>query len=888
MSLDPGHKLGPYEIVGPAGSGGMGEVYKATDTRLDRMVAIKVMPSHLSKNEELRARFDREARTISNLSHPNICALYDVGHEAGVDFLVMEYLEGETLAQRLTRGPMPIEEILKLGLEICSSLDVAHRNGVIHRDLKPGNIMLTKTGAKLLDFGLAKIATTGDDLVSSTLTEMVTQPISREPLTGEGTILGTFQYMSPEQLEGKEVDARADVFALGAVLYEMATGKRAFEGGSQASLIAAILERTPPAISTIQPMTPPELDQIVRACLAKDRDERIQTAHDVGLRLRWIKEGGSQVGVPAAVVSSRKRRGRLGWGLAGLLAVAAIVLGWRLASHKPSSPVVLRAEMQFSEDLSPVVYWAGGSFALSPDGRQLAASCLSKGSVLELWVRDMTSGQMRRLEGTERALFPFWSPDSRQIAFFSNGKLKRIEAAGGSAVTVCDVPAGRGGSWNQDGVIIFGKSTTEGIYSVPEGGGVPTQITSPDTTAGIEDDRFPWFLPDGKSFLYTARGTTAAFLCVGSLDKSAPKQILPIRSNAVYSGGYVMYLRDNTLVARPFDSKSREFRGDARILAEPVYRHDGFAHGSFSMSNTGVLLFAKAGVTSSDQIEIIDRRGAKGAVISSETPLDDLIISRDGKMLAMSRNSMEGAGYDVWTYDLQRKLFSRITFAAQCDDPVFSPDGSSIAYSLDGNVVSTRASGVGKPTELYRSGNDDLPVDWSRDGKKILFLSVSDSSSDDVWAYDLQSGKAEPILNTVYSEKHSQFSPDGKWIAYTSNESGKDQIYLIDYPGLTQKIQVSRSGGTAARWRGDGAELYFVTLNDSMVVVSVNTSSARPTIGESSSLFATPPMGSRTHRYAVSPDGSTFYLISSVSDETNSELEVVVGWPSMVKPQSSN
>lgn len=885
MSLEPGSKLGPYEIIGPAGSGGMGEVYKATDTRLDRSVAIKVMPSHLSKNEELRARFDREARTISNLSHPNICALYDVGHEEGVDYLVMEYLEGETLAKRIAEGPMSIDEILKLGIEICSSLDVAHRNGVIHRDLKPGNIMITKAGAKLLDFGLAKIANTGNDIISSTLTEMATQPISREPLTGEGTILGTFQYMSPEQLEGKDVDARADIFALGAILYEMATGKKAFEGGSQASLIAAILERTPPAISTIQPMTPPELEQIVRACLAKDRDERIQTAHDVRLQLQWIREGGSQVGIPATVVSSRKRRGRIGWGLAGILAVATAVLASMLVTHKSPSPVMLTAEMRVSEDLNPWIYWAGGSFALSPDGRQLAITCRAKEGKVELWVRDMTSGQMRRLEGTEDAFLPFWSPDSRQVGFFSGGKLKRIESGGGSAVTVCNVPAGRGGSWNQNGVIIFGKSTSDGIYSVPDGGGVPTQITIPDSTQGIEDDRFPSFLPNGKSFLFTARGTNAAFLCVGSLDGGKPKQILPIRSNAVYVGGYAIYVRENTLVARPFDTKSLEFKGDARIVVEPVYRHDGFAHGSFSVSNTGVLLYGKSGPNSSDKIDVLDRKGARVSAISSETPLDDLVISRDGQILAMSRNNAEGSGYDIWTYDLERQLFSRVTFNDRCDDPVFSPDRSTIACSLDGNVVSTRASGVGQPTQLYRSTNDDLPVDWSRDGKRILFLSVSDSTSDDVWVYDAQSGKAEAILNTAYSEKHSQFSPDGKWIAYTSDESGRDQVYMIDYPGLTQKIQVSRNGGTAARWRGDGAELYFVTPSDSMVVVSVKTSEGRPRVGESSALFATPPMGARTHRYAIAPDGSKFYLISSESDENNSTLNVVAGWPGMVEPR---
>jgi len=882
MSLEPGHKLGPYEITGPAGAGGMGEVYKAIDTRLDRTVAIKVLPSHLSENEELRARFDREARTISNLSHPNICALYDVGHEEGVDYLVMEYLEGGTLAQRIADGPMPIEEVFKVGIEICGALDVAHRNGVVHRDLKPGNVMMTKSGVKLLDFGLAKMADAGSEIVNSTLTEMATRQHSREPLTGEGIILGTFQYMSPEQLEGKEVDARSDVFALGAILYEMATGRKAFEGGSQASLIAAILERTPPAISTIQPMTPPALDHVVRACMAKDRDERIQTAHDVRLQLQWIREGGSQVGVPAALVSSRKRRGWIGWGLAGVLAVTTAALALMVLGRQETVPVMLAAEVTLPENLDPWIYGAGGSFALSPDGRLLVASCVEE-SGMGLWVRDMASGEVRRLNGTERGSFPFWSPDSRQIGFFASGKLKRIEADGGSAVTVCDVPDGRGGSWNRNGVIIFGKSTTDGIYSVPDGGGVPTQVTTPDTAQGLEDNRFPWFLPDGEHFLFTARGTDNAFLCVGSLSGGAPKQILPIRSNAAFVGGDVVYLRENTLVARPFDLGSLEFTGDARIVVEPVNRSDGYAHGSFSVSNTGVLVYGKSGPTQGDNVAIVDRTGTRTSTIVSETGVDDLVASQDGRKLAMMRDSEAGSGYDIWTYDLERRVFTRATFTDRSDDPVFSPDGTTIAYSLAGNVVTSRASGVGQPTELYRSSNDDLPVDWSRDGTKILFLSVSSETRDDVWVYDVETGEAEPILNTTYREIHAQFSPNLEWIAYASDESGRDQVYVIDYPGLVQKVQVSRDGGKAPRWRADGRELYFVTAGDSMAAVSLDASGKRLVVGEPSALFATPPMGGRTHRYAVSPDGSSFYLIDSGAAEGNDMFNVLVGWPATVR-----
>jgi len=885
MSLEAGHKLGPYVILEPAGAGGMGEVYKATDTRLDRTVAIKVLPSHLSTDKELRARFDREARTISNLTHPNICALYDVGHEGGVDYLVMEYLEGQTLTQRIHEGPVPTADIFKIGIEICSALDVAHRNGVVHRDLKPGNVMITKSGAKLVDFGLAKLADAGGDVVNSALTQMATQQRSEDPLTERGTILGTFQYMSPEQLEGKAVDARSDVFALGAILYEMATGKKAFEGQSQASLIAAILERTPPAISTLQPSNPPALDHIVRACLAKDPDERVQTAHDVRLQLQWIREGGSQIGVPAAVASSRRRRSWLGWGLAGLLGVSTIVLAFLLLGRDKASPVILSAEITFPNDLDAWLYFGGGSFALSPDGRQMVVYLRDLEGAAALWVRDMASGEIRRLNGTENGSFPFWSPDGRYIGFFASGRLKRIEATGGSAVTVCDVPDGRGGSWNRDGVILFGRSTTDGIYSVPDGGGDPTQITTPDSMLGITDHRFPWFLPDGEHFLFTARGQGGAFLCVGSLSGGAPKQVLPIRSNGMYVDGHVLYVRENTLVARPFDVGTYDFTDDARIVVEPVNRHDGYARGSFSVSETGMLLYARTAQSEGTNVAILDRKGATVSTIETGTNIADLVISHAGGTLAMMR-STESSGNDVWIYDLERRVFTRVTFDDSCDDPVFSPDGTTLAYSRNGDVMSSLASGVGKTTEFYRSSSDDLPVDWSRDGARILFLSVNSMTKDDVWVYDIASGEAEAILNTPYREIHAQFSPDANWIAYASNESGQLQVYVIDYPGLTKKVQVSRDGGQAPRWRADGRELYFLAASDSMMAISFDVKGGKVAVGEPAALFAINAQADRTHQYAVSPDGNLFYTMASGFDAQANRLDVLVGWPERVRLSS--
>jgi Tol biopolymer transport system component/predicted Ser/Thr protein kinase len=828
MSIATGTKLGPYEILGAAGAGGMGEVYRARDTRLDRTVAIKVLSTHLADRPDLQKRFEREARTISKLTHPHICALYDVGQQEGVDFLVMEYMEGETLGHRLQRGPLAPEQTLKYGIEIAEALETAHRQGIVHRDLKPGNVMLTKAGAKLMDFGLAKLAEQPAPMAVA-LSEMSTQAPPERSLTEEGVIVGTFQYMAPEQLEGKEADARTDLFALGMVLYEMATGRPAFTGRTKASVIAAILSSEPPPISSLQPLTPPAFDRVVKTCLAKDPDERWQSAHDLASELKWIAEGGSQAGVPAPVAAKRRHRERWAWVAAGLLAGIALMLAiaWYQQVRAPAPPVW--ASLNVSGDLSEE-----GSFALSPDGSRMVYLAADPEGKLVLWVRSLDSPKAQPLEGTQGAEYPFWSPDGRAIGFFANAKLKRIEATGQGLQTLCDAPNGRGGTWNQDGVIVFNANGVGGLARVSAAGGAPVALTQ--AGPGISH-RGPYFLPDNRHFLFIlaySKGLDGVY--AGSLDSAETKEVLAgPSSNAVYASGYLLLVRDGKLLAQPFDARALRGTGDAVLLGEGVRWAADRRIADFSAAANDMLVFRPA-AGNGQRLVWFNREGKELGVAVSDvgTPTSGVpagTLSPDGERVAVSR--ARGNGSDIWIYSLKTGLGTRLTFSDSFNEgPVWSADGSKVVFTrnqLDHYELRLKpASGAGDEQVLLRTSSTDLLADsWSRDGRYLSYSDniLSPTGKMQVRALALQ-GDRTPLL-AAQSEGNavaSAISPDGKWLAYTSDETGRFEVYATAFPGHAGKWQLSNGGvigGTI--WAGSGAEteVIFQDLQSRLVSVPV-------------------------------------------------------------------
>lgn len=801
----------------------MGEVYRAKDTRLERTVAIKVLPTHLSNNPDFQQRFEREARTISSLSHPHICPLFDVGHQDGVDFLVMEYLEGETLGQRLTKGPIPAEQVLRIGIEIASALDKAHKQGIVHRDLKPGNVMLTKSGAKLLDFGLAKLRAQGSGIFEPGVSMLATE--ARE-LTAEGTILGTIQYMAPEQLEGKDTDARTDIFAFGTVLYEMTTGKKAFPGKSQASLIASILSSEPPPISTVQPLTPPALDRVVKTCLAKDPEDRWQTAHDVMLELKWVAEAGSQAGVPAPVVARRKSRERLAWSLAGILSLLTLAFAYGayhyrqvLTSIRPVRSFVVAPE---NSDLQ-LAFARAGSLTVSPDGRWLTFVAPDAAGKNFLWLRPLDSVSAKAIPGAEGAGFPFWSPDSRFIGFFADGQLKKIDVSGGPALNICDATDGRGGSWSRDGVIVFSPAPRQPIYRVSASGGTPVAITKLNEARRETTHRYPWFLPDGRHFLYLAGShssgvkSEANAIYIASLDGKIDQILFNARSNPVYAGGYLLYVRDRVLMAQPFDAGRLQFKGDPVPVVEDVNYQSGYFRGAFSASENGVLTYQTGMAETRSVLTWFDRNGKQLSTVGEPGNYSDLALSPDEKRLATTSVDTDAGTQDLWIFDLIRGVRTRFTFGAFDEFlPLWSPDGSRILYGSDptgwDDLYQKSASGAGAEELLFTSETDKDPTSWSRDGKFVA-VEYNDhigKTKRDIWIYPLVGDrKSFPFFQTEFDEHGASFSPDGKWIAYVSDESGKSEVYVTTFPDHSGKWQVSTNGGDGPKWRADGKELFY-------------------------------------------------------------------------------
>ncbi len=895
MAILPGKRLGPYEILSAIGAGGMGEVYRAKDTRLDRIVAIKVLPPHLADSSELRERFEREARTIASLNHPHICTLHDIGHQNGTDFLVMEYLEGETLAQRLLKGPLPLEQVLQYAIEIADALDKAHRKGVTHRDLKPGNIMLTKSGTKLLDFGLAKLK----QEVAPGNVQLSQLPTANDPLTAQGTIVGTLQYMAPEQLEGKEVDARTDVFAFGAVVYEMATGKRAFEGKSQASVIGAILKDDPPPMSSLSPMTPLSFDRVVKRCLAKEPEKRWQTASDLCEELKWIAEGGSQDGIPAPVVARWKIRERMTWVVAGIAVVAALALGLVQFRETPPETQVLRATI-LPPDSTTLDFTNGMSLpALSPDGKRIVFGARSANGTQPLWVRSLDALTAQPLTGTEGAAFPFWSPDSRFIAFFADGKLKKIDASGGPTLTLADAPLGRGGSWSRDGVIIFAPTNAEGaLLRVSSSGGTSSPIS---TARG----RLPWFLPDGRHFLYqTQPGNGNETIHVGSLDGGENKVVTEGGSNALYAQGYLLFLRDGTLMGQPFDAKRLVVAGEAVPVAEQIQRvlNTGTV-GVFSVSETGILAYRTGESAGGVLLTWFDRSGKPGATVGERANLIAFQFSPDRKSLAAA--IQEGPKDGIWTYEVSRGIRTRLTFGPAIDsrEPVWSPDGRSIVFTSNrgGHYDLYRKSSNGAGTEelLYKDDLDKTPTSWSTDGKFLLYQIGTFSrippgtTGVDIWALPLTPQRpGDPlkpfhVLQGPFNEFDAQFSPDGKWIAYTSNESQRNEIYVTLFrPPPSEfggKRQISTAGGFLPRWRPDGKEIFYVGPDRRLMGAEVEAKGETIEVGQVRPLFSAIDTTQGNPIYDVSADGQHFLLRTSPEEKSRDPLTLVQNWTAGLK-----
>jgi Tol biopolymer transport system component len=882
MPILPGRRLGPYEILSAIGAGGMGEVYKARDTRLDRIVAIKVLPTQFADRSELRERFEREARTIAGLNHPHICTLHDIGQQDGTDYLVMEYLEGETVAQRLAKGPLPLEQVFQFAIEIADALDKAHRKGVTHRDLKPGNIMLTKSGTKLLDFGLAKLK----QEVAPANVQLSELPTASDPLTGHGTIVGTLQYMAPEQLEGKEVDARTDIFAFGALVYEMATRKRAFEGKSQASVISAIMSSEPVPIASLQPMTPPALDRAVKRCLAKEMDERWQSANDLTNELKWIAEGGSQVILaPVAAKKGIHLLGRRGLVVGvGVLLVFAVVIGlavWNL-KPSPSPPPVSRLVINLPQGQQLAGLELSPGLAISPDGAQLAYIA-RQGGTQQLYLRPMDSLDARAIPGTEGAIEPFFSPDGQWVGFFAGGKLKKVSASGGAALTLGDAAVPRGASWASQGSIIFTPSTGSVLLQVPDAGGSAQPLTRLEK--GENSHRWPELLPGGKALLFAAGTTgnwTNAQVAVQSISTGKRQNLIQAGMYPRYAPSrHLVYAQGGNLLAVPFDPQRLEVTGTAVIVVEGVSQSPAGA-AQYDISATGSLVYAAGGVQSGQSRPVwVKRDGAEQPLTAPARVYISPRLSSNGQRIAVG---IQEQGTRVWLYDLSRETPTRLTFEGETNSaPVWTPDGKRIAFQSNRegqfNLFLQLSDGSGGLERLTTSEDLQAPSSWSPDGQLLAFIGGTPATGADIWVLRVGDRSAQPFLRTPFNEAAPRFSPDGRWLAYISNESRRYEIYVQAYPGPGGKRQISIGGGTEPVWNPNGRELFYRS-GAKMMAVDIATQ-AGFAAGNPRMLFEGlyQATAATSANYDVSPDGQRFLMLKPIEQEhAPTQINVVLNW----------
>ena len=858
-----GTRLGHYEIVEAIGAGGMGEVYRGRDTRLDRSVAIKVLPSHLSSDPSFKQRFEREARTISGLNHPNICTLHDIGSDSDVDYLVMELCDGQTLADRLDKGPLPIDQTLRHAIQVAGALDRAHRSGIVHRDLKPANVMLTKAGAKLLDFGLAKPAA-GMNVVDGAT--------EHRPLTQEGVILGTFQYMAPEQLEGKEADHRSDIFSFGAMLYEMVSGKRAFDGSSRASLIAAILDKDPHPLSDLQPLTPPALARVIDVCLAKDPDDRWQSAHDLERELQWIRDGASTTSGPHAhpVTTRRTSREWLAWSLVALLAIPATLLAWSMSRRtlEPTGRIV--SQIAPPPGASVVITGdAAGPVTLSPDGRFVTFVGRSNQGQ-GLYLKSLDTGEAKLLPGTAQAMFPFWSPDSRSIGFFAGGNLMITDALGAEPRMIAAAQDARGGSWGADDQIVFAPFTMSPILRVSAKGGEATPVTQLGDTHTTH--RWPEFLPDGRSFVYLAAShqspsdpDTAIYLA--NLDGKETRKVLPLLGNAVPWGDFLLYLQSNRLVAHRFESGA--LQGDPIPVWENVLYDTGIWRSVFSVSRTGLLTLQPAFHRKGQRLVWVDREGKEVSEAGPPGALGDVSLSPDGKNIALTDGDPKGVVYVQDSRDV-RTRFSFVDGAAS--GPVWTPDGRNIIFVAQGvgtfQILVRPADGSASERLILEKNFLINPTSVTPDGRLLIYDSEETTGpmAGDIAVIPVAGGKSEILIGGPGQQYNGKVSPDGEWLIYIAVVGSDRALFLTPFPGGGGKWQVSNESAYLTWWNANGSEILYVGP-EGVVAVPVSFQGGSVQLGTASLLFRATLNTIQRRPLAMSPDGQRFLLVQEGPQE---------------------
>jgi len=866
MSLSPGARLGPYEVIAPVGAGGMGEVFRARDTRLDRQVAIKVLPAEFANNAQLKLRFEREVKAISQLSHPNICTLYDVGD----GFIVMELLEGETLSDRLANGPLPIIDVLKIGAQVAYALDRAHKAGIIHRDLKPSNVMLTKSGAKLLDFGLAKEAA-GLGPRSS-----VVEPIQRQ-LTEEGTVLGTYQYMAPEQLAGEPADARTDIFAFGALLYEMITGRRAFDGKTKTSIITSIVSREPSPISDVQPFTPPALEHVVRKCLSKDPEDRWQSAHDIGSELRWISNSGSAAGLAAPVLRSRRSKERLLWiGALVVVAAAAIAIATKLHLGE------VQRQYRFTVPIIDAGYRNGAASRISPDGESIYFRATVNGTHRsQIYRRRLDTLVATPIDGTEDALNALPSPDNRTLLLsYSAGVAKRISINGGPVETVVH---GLGGlsSVSRDGTILLGGDDRP--VSRVVGGGKPEEITTINKSLGEVGHASPYFLPDGKSFLFLSvrrdvqRGTVQRILCGSRIGSKEVTPIGEVTTRVEYARGNLYFVRGGTLMAQPFDVSNFKFTGEAVPVADNVAFNGRIGFAAFSVAENGTILYQT--FAPPQQLSIVDAAGRSVTkVVSANVSSGRFALFPDGSRVAVCVNDRRAGIVSLWVYGLTSETATRLTFSPANEvAPVVAPDGSHVFFAADDDgpwdIYEAPVDGSEPPHSVVAAPNVQMPNAVSPDGRFLLYQSNETGvlTKQDLFVLPLVDGaRPHPFLRTPAIENEGTFSPDGKWVAYSSDVTGTSNIYVRPFPGPGAARQVSAKGGHWARFSADGKRLYFADETNLMVAdFHGDGSTSEPVVAFDfrDQILQFAPMA-----------GDRFMILSQSDADASPAPRVIVGW----------